>query len=54
VRLDVAKEAVNKRRIIHYFMEREMKISDGVQDVLYIRESHQQQNLLVIGYYALC
>jgi len=28
----VAKEAVNKQRIIHFSMKREMKIIDGVQD----------------------
>jgi len=50
----VAKDAVNMQRIIHFTMEREMKIIDGVQDFLYIRESCQQQNLLVIGYYVLC
>jgi hypothetical protein len=32
VRLDVAKEAVNKQRIIHFSMVREMKIIDGVRN----------------------
>ena len=32
VRLDVAKEAVNKQRIIQFSMEKEIKIIDRVQD----------------------